>query len=93
MTYYWRVRAIDKAGNISEWSDVWQFHLIASITTVEPVETPVPDSDPVQTGDPPAQWVVPTPAPPPGKDVAEPTPTPVPGGEKPGPGQEPPLMR
>ncbi|MEW6592808.1 MAG: DUF2341 domain-containing protein, partial [Candidatus Hadarchaeota archaeon] len=24
-TYYWRVRAIDGAGNISEWSDVWSF--------------------------------------------------------------------
>ncbi|MEW6593143.1 MAG: DUF2341 domain-containing protein, partial [Candidatus Hadarchaeota archaeon] len=23
--YYWRVRAIDGAGNISEWSDVWSF--------------------------------------------------------------------
>ncbi|MEW6592381.1 MAG: DUF2341 domain-containing protein [Candidatus Hadarchaeota archaeon] len=24
-TYYWRVRAIDGAGNVGEWSDVWKF--------------------------------------------------------------------
>ncbi len=26
-TYYWRVRAIDKAGNVGPWSEVWMFEV------------------------------------------------------------------
>jgi hypothetical protein len=42
-TYSWRVRAIDKAGNVSAWSEVRVFHLVAGTTTVE---TPEPTSAP-----------------------------------------------
>jgi bacillolysin len=46
--YYWRVRAIDKAGNASDWSDTRIFHLVAGDTaapliTIEPVEPVAPD--------------------------------------------------
>jgi hypothetical protein len=44
-TYYWRVRAIDKAGNVSLWSDPRIFHLVAGntiVTTPTPLPTPVP---------------------------------------------------
>jgi hypothetical protein len=43
--YYWRVRAIDKAGNVSLWSDMRMFHLVAGntvVTTPTPLPTPVP---------------------------------------------------
>ena len=60
-TYYWRVRAIDKAGNASEWSDTRIFHLVAGDTaapviTIEPADPgdgiiitpdrPVPSDEP-----------------------------------------------
>jgi hypothetical protein len=64
-TYHWQVRAVDKAGNVSGWSESRTFHLVAGNTSLEtPVPTPVPDSDPVQPGEPPVQWIVPTEVPP-----------------------------
>jgi hypothetical protein len=42
-TYSWRVRAIDKAGNVSAWSEVRVFYLVAGTTTIE---TPEPASAP-----------------------------------------------
>jgi hypothetical protein len=38
-TYYWRVKAVDGAGNESIWSDIWQFVVIYS-TSVEDYTTP-----------------------------------------------------
>jgi hypothetical protein len=43
-TYYWRVRAVDKAGNVSQWSAVQVFHLVAGNTALP---TPVPTLAPV----------------------------------------------
>jgi parallel beta-helix repeat protein len=67
--YYWRVRAVDAAGNISLWSDVRIFHLVAGSTAVD---TPEPTSAPPVLITP-----VPTQPPPPHKpDDAPATPVP-----------------
>jgi hypothetical protein len=66
-TYYWRVRAIDKAGNVSSWSDGQIFHLVAGNTVV----TPPPAAPPVLITPVPSQ-----PAPPHKPDDAPPTPEP-----------------
>ncbi|MHA2250338.1 MAG: Ig-like domain-containing protein [Candidatus Kariarchaeaceae archaeon] len=49
--YYWRVRAVDAAGNVGAWSVVWSFALseeISSQPTTEPTTTPV-ETTPVDT--------------------------------------------
>jgi len=41
--YYWRVRAVDKAGNVSAWSAPRSFSLVAGNTALtEPLPTPTP---------------------------------------------------
>lgn len=40
--YYWRVRAIDKAGNVSTWSETRSFSLVAGLTALTAEPTPVP---------------------------------------------------
>jgi len=32
--WYWRIRAHDKAGNVSDWSDIWKFTVDASAPTI-----------------------------------------------------------
>ncbi len=47
--YSWRVRAIDAAGNISEWSEIRQFAIIAGVTApLLPTQTPVPTDLPIE---------------------------------------------
>jgi uncharacterized protein (DUF1810 family) len=41
-TYYWSVRALDAAGNASEWSPVWSFTVVAGVTVQNDENTPVP---------------------------------------------------
>jgi len=40
-TYYWRVRAKDNAGNLSEWSDVWSYELDMTAPNTPNLVTPV----------------------------------------------------
>jgi len=40
--YYWRVRAVDKAGNVSAWSPARSFSLVAGLTALTAEPTPVP---------------------------------------------------
>jgi hypothetical protein len=69
--YYWRVRAIDRAGNVSEWSMIQVFHLVAGgtiVTTPAPLPTPIPTQPapshkPVDEPDTPAPPVITTPLP------------------------------
>ena len=35
-TYYWRVRAVDGAGNVGNWSAVWQFTVDTTPPPVQP---------------------------------------------------------
>jgi hypothetical protein len=39
--YWWQVRALDKAGNVSDWSAPRQFEIVAGVTA-PPVEPPTP---------------------------------------------------
>jgi uncharacterized protein (DUF1810 family) len=41
-TYYWSVRALDAAGNASEWSSAWSFTVVAGVTVQNDENTPVP---------------------------------------------------
>jgi hypothetical protein len=89
--YYWRVRAVDKAGNRSAWSAAFAFTIPASdasLPDVSPAATPEPPllEPATPKPEPPVQWIVPTQVPPPGKDVNEPTPEP--SDEKPGSDQD-----
>ena len=73
-TWYWRVRAVDKAGNTSAWSGTQTLYIVAGNTTVD---TPVPADFPPTSAPPVLVPVEPTQPPPPHKPV-DPTPTPVP---------------
>jgi hypothetical protein len=52
-TYWWQVRALDKAGNASDWSTPRSFEIVAGVTApgVEP-PTPLPTEPPVPTIEP-----------------------------------------
>jgi M6 family metalloprotease-like protein len=80
--YYWRVRAIDQAGNASEWSDTRNFVLVAGITA--PLTTPEGESGTTPSSTPtlaPTEEVAPTAtAVPTGLPTAIPTGTPLPAG-------------
>jgi uncharacterized protein (DUF1810 family) len=41
-TYYWSVRALDAAGNASDWSPTWSFTVVAGVTVQNDETTPVP---------------------------------------------------
>jgi uncharacterized protein (DUF1810 family) len=41
-TYYWSVRALDAAGNASEWSPTWSFTVLAGVTVQNDDMTPTP---------------------------------------------------
>jgi hypothetical protein len=41
-TYYWSVRALDAAGNASDWSTTWSFTVVAGVTVQNDETTPVP---------------------------------------------------
>jgi titin len=41
-TYYWSVRALDPAGNASDWSPTWSFTVVAGVTVQNDENTPVP---------------------------------------------------
>ena len=41
--YYWRVRAVDKAGNTSDWSTVGSYQIVAGVTAID-----LPSADAVQ---------------------------------------------
>jgi M6 family metalloprotease-like protein len=74
--YYWRVRAVDRAGNASDWSPEWTLNLVAGNTsapTPEPIVIPIDE----------------TPPDPPGKDNAPPVLTPVEPPTTTQPGKEP----
>jgi len=51
--YCWRVRAFDKAGNVSGWSPTWRFMLVAGntdiTTTIAPAQLPFVETFAVQT--------------------------------------------
>jgi surface antigen len=73
-TWYWRVRAVDKAGNYSAWSSTRALTIVAGNTAIDtPVPTDVPPTDappvliPVEPTQPPSpnKPVEPTPAQPP----------------------------
>ena len=54
--YYWRVRAVDRAGNASAWSSVWELNLVAGNTsapTPEPNVIPIDADPPVKNNAPP----------------------------------------
>ncbi|MCD4687138.1 MAG: hypothetical protein K8S97_14515, partial [Anaerolineae bacterium] len=51
--FEWRVRSVDKAGNVSGWSSLWTFTVVAGVTAPE-----LPTGEPVV-----AEPVVPTPEP------------------------------
>jgi hypothetical protein len=54
--YYWRVRAVDRAGNVSLWSDTRVFHVVAGNTSLEiltPAPSPVPTGMPMSQPPPP----------------------------------------
>jgi hypothetical protein len=69
--YWWQVRALDKAGNASEWSTPRSFEIVAGVTapTVEaptplPTEPPAPTIEPtVEPTQPPEPTIEPTPEP------------------------------
>jgi M6 family metalloprotease-like protein len=78
--YYWRVRAVDKAGNASGWSATWSFTLMAGITAPQTTPegevsgTPTPTVEPTEAVYPTAT------AAPTGLPTAVPTSTPLPAG-------------
>jgi hypothetical protein len=80
-TYWWQVRALDKAGNASDWSTPRSFEIVAGVTApgVEP-PTPLPTEPPAPTVEPtplPEPTVEPTPDPTqPPEPTVEPTPEP-----------------
>jgi hypothetical protein len=39
-TYYWRVRAVDGAGNVGNWSNAWRFR-VSKVITVLPPKSPI----------------------------------------------------
>ena len=41
-TYYWRVRAVDNAGNVGSWSENWLFAVIAATPTTPPPSVEIP---------------------------------------------------
>jgi parallel beta-helix repeat protein len=77
--YWWRVAAVDAAGNVSEWSAASFTLVVDAITTPPPTEPPptdVPPTDVPPTAAPPVLITpVPTQPPPPHKP-GDPTPTP-----------------
>ena len=45
--YYWHVRSVDKAGNVSAWSETRSFTIVAGVTSpLLPTQTPVPTLEP-----------------------------------------------
>jgi len=40
-TYYWRVRAVDSAGNLSTWSSVWSFELDTRVPNAPTLVSPI----------------------------------------------------
>jgi V8-like Glu-specific endopeptidase len=80
-TYWWQVRALDKAGNASDWSTPRSFEIVAGITapTVEaptplPTEPPAPGVEPTQPPEPTIEPTVEPTQPP--EPTIEPTPEP-----------------
>ncbi len=50
--YFWHVRTVDKAGNVSEWSETRSFTIVAGVTApLLPTQTPVPPDVPLVTPD------------------------------------------
>ena len=44
--YYWHVRSVDKAGNVSAWSETRSFTIVAGVTApLLPTQTPVPTAE------------------------------------------------
>jgi hypothetical protein len=40
-TYYWKVKAVDSAGNISSWSSVWSFEIDTRVPNIPLLVTPI----------------------------------------------------
>ncbi len=50
--YYWHVRTVDKAGNVSEWSETRSFTIVAGVTAPPlPTQTPIPTDVPIEPTD------------------------------------------
>ncbi len=73
--YFWQVRTLDKAGNVSAWSETRSFEILAGVTApvVEP-STPLPTEPPAPTAEP---AIMPT-VEPPTEPTVEPTVMPLP---------------